>query len=175
MGLGKAEPGDLAEIQQLELSNRYLLNAYRDTMAGNALAPVIAITKALEAKDIAKVIDTINTAFSTIPYDLWQRENEHFYHALVHLIFSLLGTYVQSEVHSSKGRCDALVQTDKYIYALEFKLDKPAEEALRQVWEKGYLDPFMDSPKEKIAVGVSFSTEGKRVVDWGVEGGNKKS
>ncbi|MCB9292596.1 MAG: ATP-binding protein [Lewinellaceae bacterium] len=149
---------------------QYLLNAYRDTMAGNALAPVIAITKALEAKDIAKVIETINSAFSTILYDLWQKENEHFYHALVHLIFSLLGTYVQSEVHSAKGRCDAIVQTDKYIYALEFKLDKPAEEALRQIREKGYLDPFMDSPKEKIAVGVSFSTEGKRVVDWGVEG-----
>lgn len=148
---------------------QYLLNAYRGTMSGNALAPVIAITKALEAKDISRVVEMINTTFSSIPYDLWQRENEHFYHALVHLIFSLLGTYVQSEVHSAKGRCDALVQTGDYIYALEFKLDQPAAEALRQIRERGYLNPYVDSPKEKIAVGIGFSTEEKRVVDWGVE------
>ena len=150
---------------------QYLLNAYRDTMSGNALAPVIAITKALEAKDIGRVVESINTTFSSIPYDLWQRENEHFYHALVHLIFSLLGTYVQSEVHSAQGRCDALVQTDNYCYALEFRLDQSAEEALRQIREKGYLNPYMDSLKEKIAVGISFSTAEKRVVDWGVNGG----
>ena len=148
---------------------QYLLNAYRDTMSGNALAPVIAITKALEAKDIAKVIETINATFSSIPYDLWQKENEHFYHALVHLLFSLLGTYVQSEVHSAKGRCDALVQAGDYIYALEFKLDQSAEEALRQIKDRGYLSPFMDSPKEKIAVGINFSTAEKRVVEWRVE------
>ncbi|MCO6492478.1 MAG: ATP-binding protein [Phaeodactylibacter sp.] len=142
---------------------QFLLNVYRDTMSGNALAPVVAITKAFEAKDVKQVMDTINSVFSTLPYELWQKENEHFYHALVHLIFSLLGAYVRSEVHTSKGRCDAIVETEDHIYAIEFKLDKTAEEALRQVREKGYLEPFMNSSKEKIALGVSFSTAEKKV------------
>lgn len=150
---------------------QYLLNAYRDTLSGNALAPAVAITKALESKNIERAIESINTTFSSIPYDLWQKENEHFYHALIHLMFSLLGTYIQSEVHTAKGRCDALVQTEGHIYAFEFKLDKTAEEALQQIKEKGYLAPYADSPKQKIAVGVNFSTEEKQVVEWLVEEG----
>ncbi|MCB0595127.1 MAG: ATP-binding protein [Lewinellaceae bacterium] len=150
---------------------QYLLNAYRDTLSGNALAPAVAITKALEAKDIGRVIEAINTTFSSIPYDLWQRENEHFYHALIHLMFSLLGTYIQSEVHTSKGRCDAVVQTADHIYGFEFKLDKTAGEALQQIKDKGYLAPYLDSPKQKIAVGINFSTKEKRVVEWLVEEG----
>ena len=45
----------------------------------------------------------IDLAFSQIPYDLWQKENEHFYHAIIYLMFSLLGIYIQSEVHTRKG------------------------------------------------------------------------
>jgi hypothetical protein len=63
------------------------------------------------------------------------------------------------------------VETTDYIYAFEFKLDKPVEEALQQIQEKGYLAAHADSPKEKIGVGVSFSTEEKGVVDWAVEEG----
>ncbi|MCO6487409.1 MAG: ATP-binding protein [Phaeodactylibacter sp.] len=148
---------------------QYLLNVYRDTLSGNALAPAVAITKALEANDIASAIEAINSTFSSIPYDLWQKENEHFYHALIHLMFSLLGTYIQSEVHTSKGRCDALVHTADHIYAFEFKLDKTAGEAVQQIKDKGYLAPYMDSPKQKIAVGVNFSTAEKKVTEWLVE------
>lgn len=144
---------------------QFLLNAYRDTMSGNALAPVVSITKAFEAEDVKLVMDTINTVFSSIPYELWQKENEHYYHALVHLIFSLLGAYVRSEVHTSKGRCDAIVETEGHIYALEFKLDKPAEEALRQIRENGYLEPYAHSSKEKVAVDVRFSTADKKVAE----------
>jgi len=61
------------------------------------------------------------------------------------------------------------VQTDNYIYAFEFKLDKSADEALQQIEEKGYLKPYADSPKEKVAVGVSFSSQEKQVGGWGVK------
>lgn len=122
-----------------------------------------ALLDALEAQELDKVIEILNATFASIPYGLWQKENEHFYHALIHLTFSLMGAYVQSEVHTAKGRCDALVRTERYIYAFEFKLDKSAEDALRQIKEKGYLAPFADAPQEKIAVGVNFSSADKRV------------
>ncbi len=88
---------------------------------------------------------------------------------MVHLTFSLLGSYIQSEVHSANGRCDALVQTDKYIFALEFKLDKTAEEALQQIEVKEYLAPFAISPQQKIAVGINFSSEHKKVENYLVQ------
>jgi hypothetical protein len=77
-----------------------------------------------------------------------------------------MGTYIRSEVHSSHGRCDALVETDNQIYALEFKFDKSADEALEQIRDKGYLQPYADSPKQKMAVGVNFSSEERRIVEW---------
>ncbi len=148
---------------------QHLLLVYQEKYPGNALAPVVAMAKALAVKDIEKVVATLNSLFASIPYDLWQKENEHFYHALVHLIFSLLGTYIRSEVHTSQGRCDALVENEHYIYAFEFKLDGSAEAALQQIREKGYLAPYQDSEKEKVAVGINFSTEKKAVEEWRVE------
>jgi hypothetical protein len=148
---------------------QYLLQAYQDNLAVDPLSPVVRLLKALRTNDMETVISTINSLFASIPYDLWQKENEHFYHALVHLIFSLLGTYIRSEVHTSQGRCDALVENERYIYVFEFKLDGSAEEALQQIREKGYLAPYLDSEKEKVAVGINFSTEEKAVEEWRVE------
>jgi hypothetical protein len=148
---------------------QHLLLVYQEKYPGNALAPVVAIAKALAVGDVEQVVATLNGAFASIPYDLWQKENEHFYHALVHLIFSLLGTYIRSEVHTARGRCDALVENERYIYAFEFKLDGSAEAALQQIVDKGYLTPYQGSPKEKIAVGINFSTEKKAVEEWKVE------
>ncbi len=145
---------------------QYLFLIYQEKYPGNALSPVVALAKALAVKDIEQVVTILNRTFASIPFDLWQKENEHFYHALVHLIFSLLGTYVQSEVHTSSGRCDALVQNEQYIYAFEFKLDGSAEAALQQIRKKGYLSPYLDSEKRKVAVGINFSTEKKKVESW---------
>ena len=141
---------------------QYIMSSYRvDNHA--ALPTVVDFRKALEKNDLPTAMEHIDTIFSTIPYDLWQKDNEHFYHALIHLTFVLLGAYVQSEVHTSKGRCDAILHTEKYIYAFEFKLGRNAKIALQQIEDKNYLAPYMNSPKEKIAVGVNFSKVNKCV------------
>jgi predicted DNA-binding ribbon-helix-helix protein len=145
--------------------SQYLLNSYREDNEG-ALPTVVDLRNALNNNDIAEVIELINSIFSSIPYDHWQKDNESFYHALIHLTFVLLGAYVQCEVHTSKGRCDALVQTADYIYAFEFKLDKSAKIALQQIEIKGYLTPYMASPKTKIAVGIGFSSKLKKVKSY---------
>ena len=141
---------------------QYLMASYRERSEA-VLPTVVDFLDALESNDVPQAMLHVNTIFSTIPAELWQKENEHFYHALIHLTFVLLGAYVQSEVHSSNGRCDALIQTDEYIYAFEFKLDKSAKIALKQIEDKGYLTPYMSSSKQKIAVGINFSRAKKAV------------
>ncbi len=145
---------------------QYLLAAFRFKESDAAVPHILRLRAALNNGDVAEAMQIINVVFSTIPYDLWQRENEHFYHALIHLTFTLLGVYVQSEVHTSRGRCDAVVQTKDYIYAFEFKLDKTAQEALDQIAAKGYLAPYAQSGKQRVAVGVNFSTPLKAVESW---------
>ncbi len=166
------EPADL--VYTLDYPNQevrhslqeVLLKEYLNHPSENPVPKVLRLRNALREGDLEQVFQIINAALSEIPYEHWQGQTEHFYHAVVTLIFSLLGTYIRSEVHSSHGRCDALVETDNHIYALEFKLDKNAGEALEQIRDKGYLQPYADSPKQKMAVGVNFSSEERRIVEW---------
>lgn len=44
------------------------------------------------------------------------------------------------------------------------------QEALQQVFDKGYLQPYADSPKHRITVGMNFSSEERAVVEWESEG-----
>ena len=113
-----------------------------------------------------QVVTTINAALASIPYDHWKNADESFFHALIHLIFSLLGIFLQSEVHSSHGRCDALVQTPQSIYCFEFKIDGSVETAIRQIRDRGYLDPYEDDQRDKFLVGVNFSKADRKITDW---------
>jgi hypothetical protein len=128
---------------------------------------------ALRSRNQESLKKAINLAFAQIPYDLWQKENEHFYHAIIHLLFSLLGVYIESEVHTQNGRADAVVHFEDNVYCLEFKLNKTAKEAINQINERGYLDKYVgtysNSSLHKIA--INFSSEHKKVDEliWEME------
>lgn len=81
------------------------------------------------------------------------------------LIFKKAGIDVHTEVHSSRGRCDVRVKTDKYFYVLELKLDGAAAEALQEIKDKGYLQPYGVDPRKKIAVGIAFTSEKRAVLE----------
>ena len=106
--------------------------------------------------------------FADFPYELNDRTERH-YQVVVYLIFKLMGQFTSAEVHSAQGRADAIVQTPKYVYVFEFKLNGTAEEALRQIDEKGYARPFQTDSREVIKVGVEFSAETRNVKRWLVD------
>jgi Predicted AAA-ATPase/PD-(D/E)XK nuclease superfamily len=149
------------EVRESYLRN--LLEAYIDTDRLKSSIIFENLSKAFETKDKELFKDTINSAFAHIPYSLWQKENEQYYHALVHLIFSLMGVYIFSEVQTQKGRTDAVVMYLNEVYILEFKLNKTAEEAYFQIEKKGYADRFKGMPVHKI--GINFSSEKKAIED----------
>jgi hypothetical protein len=141
-----------------------LLSAYRNVSPGNdSMAVTDNLSEALRNNAIPEMIEGFNALISTIPYDHWKAESESIFHIILHLSFKRLGLDIQSEVHSAKGRCDILVFTDKYIYALELKLNGTAEAALAQIIEKRYLAPYQSDPRNKIAIGVNFSSETRAV------------
>jgi len=43
-----------------------------------------------------------------------------------------------NEVHTANGRMDSVIFAGDYIYILEFKIDKPPEDALWQIEDKDY-------------------------------------
>jgi hypothetical protein len=155
----------------LEVKESYLRNL-ADTYIGstrNSAAHILeGLLRSLEQKDKELLKATINHAFAQLPYDLWQKENEKFYHAIVHLMFSLLGVYIQSEVHTKKGRADALVELADDVYCLEFKLDQSADEALLQIEDRAYTERFKNNGKTIHHIGINFSSINKEVeeVKW---------
>ena len=48
--------------------------------------------------------------------DKTERYSEKFFHAAIHLLFSYLVVRIHSEVCTSDGRIDSLVETDTHIY-----------------------------------------------------------
>ena len=107
--------------------------------------------------------------FADFPYELNDKTERH-YQVVVYLIFKLMGQFTQAEVRSAKGRADAIVQTPKYVYVFEFKLNGTAEEALQQINEKGYAKPFQTDNRQVMKVGVEFSAETRNVSRWLIEG-----
>jgi ATP-dependent exoDNAse (exonuclease V) beta subunit len=101
-----------------------------------------------------------------LPFFLHERYPEKFFHAAIHLLFSYLGVRIHSEVCTSDGRIDSLVETDTHIYILEYKLDQSAQTALEQIKRKRYYQAYWTIGKPVVGVGVNFSSESKNIEDW---------
>ena len=93
-------------------------------------------------------------------------DSELYFQNFLFVFFRLLGLYVEVERATSDGRTDMIVQTKDYIYIFEFKLDHSADEALRQIDDKGYARPFAADTRHLYKIGVSFSSEKRCVEEW---------
>ena len=91
---------------------------------------------------------------------------ELYFQNTMYIMCKLMGQLVQVERHTSNGRMDILVQTEKYIYVMELKMDASADEALQQIEEKGYAKPFAADSRKLFRIGVNFSSSTRRIEEW---------
>jgi len=110
----------------------------------------------------------LQSFFADTPYEL-ARDLELHYQNVLFIVFKLIGFYVKVEYHTSEGRIDLVLQTDKFIYVMEFKLDGTAEEAIKQINEKHYALPFEADGRRLFKIGVNFSSETRNIEKWIVE------
>lgn len=85
---------------------------------------------------------------------------------MLFIVFKLVGFYTQVEYHTSEGRVDLVLKTDRYIYIMEFKFEGTAEEALRQIDEKHYAQPFEADGCPLFRIGVNFSARTRNIERW---------
>ena len=95
-----------------------------------------------------------------------QRDLEVHYQNVLFIVFRLMGFHVAVEYRTSNGRVDLVLKAREYIYVMEFKFDGTAEEAIRQINEKGYAAPFKADGRTVIKIGVNFSRETKTIDTW---------
>ena len=157
---------DYPNLEVKDAMFQHLLAAYRQRSATETQVLYANLKLALDAADLPRLMELIDTLFSTIPYQIFEAKREGFFHAVLHLTFQGLGLLTQSEVSTAQGRVDTVVHSKSGIYVMEFKLDAPASAAMSQIRKKRYGSPYLDGSQPVTAVGISFSSETKTVAGW---------
>ena len=93
-------------------------------------------------------------------------KNERDFQTVFYLIFNLMGAYIRVEENSSIGRADAVVYMPDAVYVFELKYDGSAEDALKQIDEKGYLVPYSAEGKRLFKIGVNYDSNQRTLGDW---------
>lgn len=119
----------------------------------------------LRAGNVDAFMERLKVFFAGMPYELSENTERH-YQAIFYVVFTLMGQFVETEVRSARGRADAVVKTKDFIFVFEFKLNGTAEEALKQIDEKGYLIPYTLDGRKLVKVGVNFSKETRNVDEY---------
>ena len=131
--------------------------------AGHAMQD---LNRAFLSKDLPKVKQILNAILADLPSETFEKQREGLYHGLIHIIFSYLGMFVNSEVHSSQGRADAVVQTLTDVFIFEFKFNKTAQAAFDQIVNTKYAQKYQASGKTITGIGVNFNGERREIDDW---------
>jgi hypothetical protein len=103
-----------------------------------------------------------------VPYQIFNT-NEAYYHSLVHVVLTLSGHLVLSEVLTNKGRIDTVLETDDLVVIFEFKMDSSPELALQQIHEKKYAERYAKSDKDLVLIGVNFDSAKRSISAYKVE------
>ena len=123
----------------LDFPNNEVKSGFLTAVAFNYLKPaedtsVLAfrLAKALKTGDLEAFRKLLTSFLASIPYSMRRKndevERERYFHYTFYLILRLMSIYtVYTEKEQSQGRVDCIVETDKYIYIFEFKLDGTTE------------------------------------------------
>jgi len=143
-----------------ESFKHYIIEAMSRAQAYEVDQSITQCRKALEAEDLDSFLAVIRGLFAHIPYQL-HINKEAYYHTLFHVILDLLGFSGQSEVSTSRGRADLVLETHVSIYVFEFKIDSDPQAALEQIENQQYYEKYVRYNKPLTLVGLAFNFKNK--------------
>ena len=129
--------------------------------------------RALKAGDIDRAMREMQAYLAGIPYVEGFKKKledaatkEGFYEYTMYLIFSMLNVYARTQVKCAGGRVDMVVWMPDAIYVFELKVGDTAQNALKQIEDKGYAIPYQTDGRRVVKVGVSMNAETRTVENW---------
>ena len=165
----------------LDFPNNEVKNGFVTMTANSYLATredagswVRSAVIALKRGEVDKFKTLLTSFLASIPYTARRKENEtekeRYFSYTLYLIFRIASCYITYiEKEQSYGRLDCCVETAKYVYVFEFKLDGSADAALRQIEDRGYAKEFEASGKTIYKIGVNISSETGTVAGWKIK------
>ena len=142
-----------------------LLPNYVESGVGE-LRPILAeMSDAMDLGDMDGALRVLQEYLSSVPYCIGANTEGH-YQQLLYIIFTLMGYYVEVEVHTCDGRVDAVIHSKDRLYLIELKIDRSAEAAMDQIELKHYDARFSQLQLPITKVAINFSTESHTLTDW---------
>jgi hypothetical protein len=135
------------------------------TESVNPLRVAMLIRTCIQQDTIEGVIQQLRSLIAGIPGNL-HTSKESYYHSLMHIVFQMSGLSIRSEAWVSGGRMDTVIEEPGTIYIVEFKFDKPAQEAIHQIRSKGYDLMYQGTGKSIKALGISVDCQSKTIGEW---------
>ena len=145
-----------------------LLPNYVASKTRETTTMVAYLSRDIRNDDMDSALRRLQTFLSTIPYCDNTRYEGH-YQQMFYIIFSLLGSFVDVEVRTPRGRVDVVLRTKTTLYVMELKLDKTAGEAMEQINLKNYPERFALCGLPVVKVAINFDSERCTIGDWMIE------
>ena len=145
-----------------------LLPNYVASKTRETTTMVAYLSRDIRNDDMDSALRRLQTFLSTIPYCDNTRYEGH-YQQMFYIIFSLLGSFVDVEVRTPRGRVDVVLRTKTTLYVMELKLDKTAGEAMEQINLKNYPERFALCGLPVVKVAINFDSERCTIGEWIIE------
>ncbi|GAP72924.1 ATP-binding protein [Candidatus Symbiothrix dinenymphae] len=165
------------EVPNMEVKEslmEYLLSAYTNYPLSKMSALGQQMLQQILDFDAKGFTNNMRIMLADVPYTLLpskaqdeaeaEAENlasEAFYHNIFQMWMTMLGFNIQSERMTNRGRIDAVLQQDGVAIVVELKYHATTEletllnQAIAQIREKRYYEPFLD--RKIILLGIAFS------------------
>ena len=157
----------------LEYPNREVKIGMLKSLAPNYLSPISLDNNSLVGDFLEKLYEAdvegamvrLKAYLASISNRL-SNKSERDFQTVFYLIFNLMGAHMRVEEDSAIGRADAVVYMPDAVFVFELKYDGSAEEAIRQIDEKGYLIPYSADGKRLFKIGVNYDSTQRTIGDW---------
>ena len=144
---------------------KFLIPFYTNVEKARSGFEISQFVLSLRKKDIEGFMLRLQTFLSACPYEL-QPEQERHFQSVMYILTTLCGFYAEVEEHTSIGRMDMTIKTDRYIYIFEFKFNGSAESALQQIKDTHYADKFTNDERETVCIGINYSYAKRNIDEW---------
>ena len=157
----------------LEYPNREVKIGMLKSLAPNYLSPITLDNNSLVGDFLEKLYEAdvdgamvrLKAYLASISNRL-SNKSERDFQTVFYLIFNLMGAHMRVEEDSAIGRADAVVYMPDAVFVFELKYDGSAEDAIRQIDEKGYLIPYSADGKRLFKIGVNYDSNQRTIGDW---------
>ena len=119
----------------------------------------------LSEGDIDIFLGRLSDLYAHLTYGPKEEHVQEFsFQRILYVLLTSDGSFrVTAEDRQAQGRADLVAETPERVFIFELKVNGTPQDAIAQIKEKGYAEPYRHSGKEVHLIGLSFDGETRRL------------